>query len=60
VTREHMNREGEVERVYRWFPVADLDDVPLYPIFLRTALRHAPARIEQIVNREDEHSSRLP
>lgn len=59
-TRQHIHREGEADMVYRWFPVADLDRVALYPVFLRDALRRAPAPFELIVNREDEHSSRSP
>jgi hypothetical protein len=55
-TREHVGREehlGERLRlIFRWFPLAALDDLPLYPVFLRAALQRLPVHMEHIVNRD--------
>ncbi len=36
----------------RWFPLATLDNIPLYPIFLRAGLRHLPTSVQHIVHIE--------
>ena len=36
----------------RWFPLEALDDIPLYPTFLRAALRNLPASVQHIVHRD--------
>jgi 8-oxo-dGTP pyrophosphatase MutT (NUDIX family) len=34
----------------RWFPLGELERMPIYPVFLRTALQHIPATIQHIVS----------
>jgi ADP-ribose pyrophosphatase YjhB (NUDIX family) len=34
----------------RWFPLAALDDISLYPLFLRTSLRNLPTSVEHIIH----------
>lgn len=55
-SREHAGIEedlgGPLRLVFRWFPLAALADLPLYPVFLRTALQRLPAHTERIVNRD--------
>ena len=55
-TREHAgiedDLEGPLRLIFRWFPLAALDDLPLYPAFLRAALPRLPAQTERIVNRD--------
>lgn len=50
-TRTHEGIEQHVRLLYRWFPLATLDDTPLYPIFLRTRLCALPAAPQHIVDR---------
>jgi hypothetical protein len=51
--REHEGREGDDLRlIFRWFPVAELTQVPLYPTFLRDALADLPASPCHIVHRD--------
>ena len=53
-------REGDVELVFRWFPVDGLADVALYPAFLRQRLPHGlPPAIEAGVERDAETTSAL-
>jgi ADP-ribose pyrophosphatase YjhB (NUDIX family) len=47
---EYMGIEKDETLVFRWFPLAELEDLPLYPTFLRTALRHLPSGIQHIVH----------
>lgn len=42
--------EGHIRLVYRWFPVADLEHVRLYPSFLRRELRDLPATAQHVVH----------
>ena len=42
-------QEGTLQLIFRWFPVDALEQVTLYPVFLRRALRHLPAQTEHIV-----------
>ncbi|MGG1661151.1 NUDIX hydrolase [Brevibacillus sp. NRS-1366] len=48
--REHVGIEQDVALVFRWFPVDSLEEIPLYPTFLRSALRLLPTAIEHIVH----------
>ena len=55
-TREHAGREEGLDAplrlIFRWFPLAALADLPLYPVFLRAALQRLPQHTERIVNRD--------
>jgi ADP-ribose pyrophosphatase YjhB (NUDIX family) len=43
VHREFSGFEGDLPIIFRWFPVDQLSDVPIYPTFLRTSLIDLPA-----------------
>ena len=49
LTRDHAGVERGRDLVLRWFPVDALPDLPLFPEFLRTALRHMPDSPQHIV-----------
>jgi hypothetical protein len=38
--------------IFRWFPIAQLEDVTLFPTFLRTALKHPPEHTQHIVHHD--------
>jgi hypothetical protein len=52
VTRDHAGIERGHDLVLRWFHVDALSAVPLFPEFLRTALRHIPNSPQHIVKRD--------
>jgi ADP-ribose pyrophosphatase YjhB (NUDIX family) len=49
LTRDHAGVERGHDLVLRWFPVRDLEDLPLVPEFLRTAVCRLPDRPQHIV-----------
>lgn len=48
----HEGREDGLRLELRWFPLADLPTLPIYPVFLRTALQRLPETTERVVNRD--------
>jgi ADP-ribose pyrophosphatase YjhB (NUDIX family) len=42
----------------RWFALEALDDIPLYPTFLKAALRNLPTSIQHIVHRDPDESAK--
>jgi ADP-ribose pyrophosphatase YjhB (NUDIX family) len=50
VNREYTGFEGNLPIVFRWFPVDQLQDVPLYPTFLKTALADLPASAAHVIH----------
>jgi ADP-ribose pyrophosphatase YjhB (NUDIX family) len=52
VSATFAGQEEQLPLIFRWFPVADLAGVPLYPVFLRDALRSMPDTIQHVVNRD--------
>lgn len=48
--RIHSGIEKDVELVFQWFPLKELEVLPLYPAFLRSALRQLPDGIQHIVH----------
>lgn len=50
--QEEFYEERWPRLIFRWFPIADLEALPLYPIFPRTALRSLPATPARIVSDE--------
>jgi ADP-ribose pyrophosphatase YjhB (NUDIX family) len=46
--------EEGLRLIFRWFPVDELEDVPLYPTFLRTALKALPASTQHVVHKDVE------
>lgn len=51
---ELFGREGDTALVFRWFPVSDLTELPLYPAFLRQGLVRIPTTVEPVVEDDDE------
>lgn len=51
--------EGGQRITCRWFPLDELERTRIYPMFLRTALRHIPDTIEHVINHDskDEDSA---
>lgn len=49
VSREFSGFEPTVRLIYRWFPLAALDAVTLYPTFLKAGLRALPAHPARVV-----------
>ncbi|HUF06619.1 MAG TPA: NUDIX domain-containing protein [Candidatus Binatia bacterium] len=49
LTRDHAGVERGRDLVLRWFPVDALTDLPLFPEFLRTAVRVMPDSPQHIV-----------
>ena len=49
---EYWGKETELKLIFRWYPVDDLDDLDLYPTFLKEKLKSLPDRTEHIVHRD--------
>ncbi len=43
--------EGE-RLIYQWTPITELEELPLYPAFLRTSLKQLPSHPEHLVVRQ--------
>lgn len=52
LTRDHAGLERGQDLLLRWFPVDALPDLPLFPDFLRTAVRDVPDSPQHIVRVE--------
>jgi ADP-ribose pyrophosphatase YjhB (NUDIX family) len=48
----HNGQEDGLRLLFRWFARADLRDLSLYPVFLRTHLQRLPETTERVVNRD--------
>ena len=48
--RDHAGVERGLNLLLRWFPVTDLPDLPLFPVFLRTALTVIPDSPQQVIH----------
>lgn len=44
--------ESTTRLLFKWFKINELEDVELYPRFLRTALRNIPSNTEHVVVRD--------
>jgi len=42
----------EDDLLFRWFPVEEIRDLAIYPVFLRAALLDLPGCVEHVVNNE--------
>ena|SRR5215216_509546 len=50
LSKTHCGTEpGGIELIYQWFPVNSLDEVRLFPKFLRTSLAKPPSVLEHVV-----------
>lgn len=56
VRREHIGHEGEIPLIFRWLPIAELEDLPLYPEFLRGALREVPETTVHVVEVDEDEN----
>ena len=54
LARPLWGREGGLRLIFCWFPVDELDELPLYPSFLRHALRAPPATTQHVVHVDQE------
>lgn len=48
----HTGREGDLQLLARWFPLANLAETRLFPAFLRTALLDLPPAPRHVVHRD--------
>ncbi len=46
---EFVGDEEGVKLIFKWFPIDELEGVPLYPAFLREGLRSIPQSTEHVV-----------
>jgi 8-oxo-dGTP pyrophosphatase MutT (NUDIX family) len=53
VSATFAGQEEHVPLIFRWFPVADLAELPLYPVFLRVALQSIPDTTQHIIDRDN-------
>lgn len=51
--REHAGIEGDIPLIYQWLPIADAARLPIYPVFLRTALQAVPDTLQHVVTSDD-------
>jgi 8-oxo-dGTP pyrophosphatase MutT (NUDIX family) len=53
-------REGNMPVHFEWHPIDTLENVALYPTFLRTGLRSIPAHIVHIIHTDGKEESARP
>ncbi len=58
LTLDHAGVERGHDLILRWFPISALADLPLFPDFLRTALRRLPDSPQHIVQADIAEGSR--
>ncbi len=46
--KEHLEEEKEIRLIFKWFSLDELETFPLYPKFLRKALRNLPQTTQHI------------
>ncbi len=51
---EELTGGGTLKLLFRWFPLAGLEDIHLYPTFLRQGLKSLPTTTEHVVHRDGE------
>ena len=51
-TDPFYGQEGDLQIIFEWFPIATLEQVYLFPTFLRTGLKDLPASTVHIVHRD--------
>ena len=59
-TAPFYGQEGDVEIIFEWIPVETLEQVDLFPKFLRTGLQNLPASTMHIVQHESKEESAHP
>jgi len=59
-TQRFEGHEGDQRIIFEWHPTETLDDLPLYPIFLRTGLKSLPATTTHVTNIESADESAQP
>ncbi|HET7034562.1 MAG TPA: NUDIX hydrolase [Thermomicrobiaceae bacterium] len=52
-SREFSGYEPTVRLLYRWFPLEALDEITLYPTFLKVGLRDLPAHPTRVVHTDE-------
>lgn len=59
-TTVFIGHEGDMNVHFEWFPVDELENLPLFPTFLRTGLKHLPEHIVHIVHIDPPEASAHP
>lgn len=59
-TEPFYGQEGHLKIIFQWFPVETVDQVELYPRFLRTGLKDLPASTRHVVERASQEESAQP
>ncbi len=55
-----LGHEGHMPVYFEWHPVASLENVVLYPTFLRTGLKSIPASVVHIIHTDSQEESARP
>lgn len=55
-----LGREGDLPIYFEWHPLVTLENVALYPTFLRTGLKSIPANIVHIIHTDDKEEGVNP
>lgn len=53
-TEPFYGQEGDLTIIFQWFPIETLEQVYLFPTFLRTGLKNLPASTAHIVHRDSQ------
>jgi ADP-ribose pyrophosphatase YjhB (NUDIX family) len=59
-TEPFYGQEGDLKIIFEWFPVETLEQVYLFPTFLRTGLKNLPASTVHIVHRDSKEEGVQP
>jgi ADP-ribose pyrophosphatase YjhB (NUDIX family) len=52
--KDIYGKDGKTKLTFRWVLLNELENIPLFPSFLRTSLQHLPLYIHHIVHRDNE------
>ena len=47
---EFTGNEGKLKLIFKWFSIEQLEDVKLYPSFLRKGIKHLPDHTEHLIH----------
>jgi ADP-ribose pyrophosphatase YjhB (NUDIX family) len=59
-TEPFYGQEGDLKIIFEWVPVATLEQVYLFPTFLRTGLKNLPTSTVHIVHRDSKEEGAQP
>jgi 8-oxo-dGTP pyrophosphatase MutT (NUDIX family) len=55
-----LGHEGDMPVYFEWHPIASLENLVLYPTFLRTGLKSIPASVVHIIHTDSKEESARP